>query len=76
LYPVGDAGSLINPDQFFSWSVKSAPNGSVATFASRNTGSTFSMPFTPDMRGTYIITLTGHNGTGTSSSSDITINVI
>lgn len=76
LYPVGDAGDLINPDQFFSWSVKSAPNGSTATFTSRNAGDVFSMPFTPDRIGTYVITLTGHNGTGTASSSDITIYVI
>lgn len=76
LYSLEDGGVLFNPDQFFSWSVKSAPNGSLATFVSRNTGSPYDMPFTPDKKGTYVITLTGHNGAGAPASADVTINVI
>jgi hypothetical protein len=75
-YPLTDGGSLDNLNQYFSWSIKSAPFGSGATIGDGNAKYGYDKSFSPDIKGTYIITLTGRNGTGTPSSADVVIIVI
>ncbi len=70
----GSGSSDANLDTLsFSWLINSAPTGSIATFSNENAALT---TFTPDVVGTYTISLTVDDGFGLTDVDTIQLGVI